>query len=49
MKPVDPRTASAEVKAVFEDIKATRKIKSINNFWRYLAHEPLYSSTPGRA
>jgi len=40
MKPVDPRTASAEVRAVFDDIKATRKVKSVNNFWRYLAHEP---------
>lgn len=40
MKPVDPRTASAEVRAVFEDIKATRKAKTVNNFWRYLAHEP---------
>jgi AhpD family alkylhydroperoxidase len=40
MKPVDPKTASAEVRAVFEDIKASRKVKSVNNFWRYLAHEP---------
>jgi AhpD family alkylhydroperoxidase len=40
MKPVDPKTASEEVRAVFEDIKATRKVKSVNNFWRYLAHEP---------
>ncbi len=40
MKPVDPATASAEVRAVFEDIKATRKVKSVNNFWKYLANEP---------
>ncbi len=40
MKPVDPRTASAEVRAVFEDIKTTRKVKSVNKFWRYLAIEP---------
>jgi AhpD family alkylhydroperoxidase len=40
MKPVDPKTASAEVRAVFEDIKTSRKVKSVNNFWRYLAHEP---------
>lgn len=40
MKPVDPATASGEVRAVFEDIKTTRKVKSVNNFWRYLANEP---------
>jgi len=40
MKPVDPLRASAEVKAVFEDIKATRKVAEVNNFWRYLANEP---------
>jgi AhpD family alkylhydroperoxidase len=40
MKPVDPLLASAEVRAVFEDIKATRKVAEVNNFWRYLANEP---------
>ncbi len=40
MKPVDPLKASAEVKAIFEDIKTTRKVKEVNNFWKYLANEP---------
>ena len=40
MKPVDPLKANAEVKAVFQDIRETRKIKEINNFWKYLANEP---------
>lgn len=40
MKPVDERSAPPEVKAVFEDIKATRNVKDVNNFWKYLAHEP---------
>lgn len=40
MKPIDPTTAAPEVRAVFDDIKATRKVKSVNNFWRYLANEP---------
>lgn len=40
MKPIDPAKASAEVTAVFEDIKTSRKVKSVNNFWRYLANEP---------
>lgn len=40
MKPIDPATASADVKAVFEDIKTTRNVKDLNNFWLYLANEP---------
>lgn len=40
MKPIDPATASPEVKAVFDDIKATRKVDELNNFWLYLANEP---------
>ncbi|HBY63364.1 MAG TPA: alkylhydroperoxidase [Solibacterales bacterium] len=37
---IDPEQASPEVKAVFEDIKATRKTDFINNIWRALAHDP---------
>ena len=40
MKPVDLLKASAEVKAIVEDIKTTRNVKEVNNFWRYLANEP---------
>lgn len=40
MKPIDPLKASAEVRAVFEDIKASRNVKEVNNFWKYLANEP---------
>jgi AhpD family alkylhydroperoxidase len=40
MKPIDYRDASPEVRAVFDDIKATRKLEDVNNFWKYLAHEP---------
>ena len=40
MKPVDPATSSAEVRAILDDIKATRKVKELNNFWLYLANEP---------
>lgn len=40
MQPIDPATASPEVKAVFDDIKATRKVNELNNFWLYLANEP---------
>jgi AhpD family alkylhydroperoxidase len=40
MKPVDPLKASAEVRAVFDDIKVSRNVRDVNNFWRYLANEP---------
>ncbi len=40
MKPIDPATAPPEVKAVFDDIMTTRKVKSVNNFWKYLGNEP---------
>lgn len=40
MKPVDYETASAEVRAVFDDIKSSRNVKDVNNFWKYLANEP---------
>jgi AhpD family alkylhydroperoxidase len=38
--PVDYANASAEVRAVFDDIKATRKLADVNNFWKYLAADP---------
>jgi AhpD family alkylhydroperoxidase len=37
---IDEKTASAEVRAVYDDIKATRKIDWVNNFWRALANHP---------
>ena len=33
--------ASPEVKAVYDDIMATRKTDWINNFWKALAHDPV--------
>jgi AhpD family alkylhydroperoxidase len=38
--PIEYRDASAEVRAVFDDIKRTRKVEDVNNFWKYLAHDP---------
>ena len=37
---VEEAAASAEVRAVYEDIKQTRKVDWINNFWKALAHDP---------
>jgi len=39
-KPVEYERASAEVRAVYDDIMATRKIDWVNNFWKVLAHDP---------
>ena len=33
--------ASPEVRAVYDDIMATRQTDYINNFWRALAHDPV--------
>jgi AhpD family alkylhydroperoxidase len=38
--PIEYRDASAEVRAVFDDIKRSRKVDDVNNFWKYLAHDP---------
>jgi AhpD family alkylhydroperoxidase len=38
---IDYRDASAEVKAVYDDIMATRKTDYINNFWKAIAHDPV--------
>jgi AhpD family alkylhydroperoxidase len=39
-KPIEYAEASPEVRAVFDDIKAWRKIEDVNNFWKYLASDP---------
>ena len=39
-EPIEYADASAEVRAVYDDIMATRKIDWVNNFWKVLAHEP---------
>jgi uncharacterized peroxidase-related enzyme len=37
---VEENEASPEVKAIYEDIKSTRKVDWINNFWKVLANDP---------
>jgi AhpD family alkylhydroperoxidase len=39
-KPIEYGDATPEVRAVFEDIMATRGVNDVNNFWKYLAHDP---------
>jgi len=38
--PVEYADASPEVRAVYDDIMALRKVKDVNNFWKYLARDP---------
>ena len=38
--PIEYNEASPEVRAVFDDIKRTRNVADVNNFWKYLAHDP---------
>ena len=39
-KPLKENQAKGRVKKVFDDIKKSRKIKSIPNFWKYIANNP---------
>ena len=38
---VEYNDAAPEVRAVYDDIMATRKTDWINNFWKALAHDPV--------
>ena len=40
VKPAEDIEANPRVKAVFDDIRATRKSDFVNNMWRYLAFDP---------
>jgi AhpD family alkylhydroperoxidase len=39
--PIEYADASAEVRAVYDGIMATRQTDWINNFWKVLAHDPV--------
>ena len=39
-KLVEYSDASKAVRAVFDDIKQSRKVDDVNNFWKYLARDP---------
>jgi AhpD family alkylhydroperoxidase len=38
--PIEYADAGAEVRAVYDDIMATRKTDWVNNYWKVLAHHP---------
>jgi len=37
---IEYENASAEVRAVYDDIMATRKTGHVTNFWKAIAHDP---------
>ena len=39
-KPIEYADASPAVRAVYDDIKRTRNVPDVNNFWKFLAHDP---------
>ncbi len=39
-KPIEYADASPQVRAVFDDIKQSRSVDDVNNFWKYLANDP---------
>jgi len=40
LRPIQHADAAPEVKAVFDDIMATRSVPDVNDFWKHLAHDP---------
>ena len=41
LKPIEYADALPAVRAVYDDIKTSRNLKDVNNFWKYLAHDPV--------
>ena len=39
-KPINEKEAQGKVKKVFDDIKSSRNIKEVPNFWKYIANDP---------
>jgi AhpD family alkylhydroperoxidase len=39
-QPIEYADALPRVRAVFDDIKRTRNVEDVNNFWKYLAADP---------
>jgi AhpD family alkylhydroperoxidase len=39
-QPIEHAKASRAVRTVFDDIKRTRGVPDVNNFWKYLANDP---------
>ena len=40
-KPIEYDDASSDVRAIFDEIKLARSVEDVNNFWKYLANDPV--------
>lgn len=40
LAPIEVADAAPDARAVFDAILAARGLKDVNNFWKYLAHDP---------
>ena len=40
-KPIEYDHASSDVRAIFDEIKQAREVNDVNNFWKYLANDPV--------
>ena len=40
LQPIEYGDARPSVRDVYDDIKHTRKVEDVNNFWKILAHHP---------
>lgn len=38
---IEYEEAGPDVRAVYDDIMATRQVERVNNFWKALAHDPV--------
>jgi AhpD family alkylhydroperoxidase len=39
-QPIEYAAAAGDVRAIFDDIKASRNVADVNNFWKYLGRDP---------
>ncbi|HIG12835.1 MAG TPA: carboxymuconolactone decarboxylase family protein [Gammaproteobacteria bacterium] len=40
-QPIEYDDASSDVRAIYDEIKQARGINDVNNFWKYLANDPV--------
>ena len=40
LQPIEYTDAQPSVREVYDDIKRTRNVEDVNNFWKFLAHHP---------
>ena len=46
LTPIDYADASPAVRAVYDDVKASRDVPDVNNLWKYPAHDPATLKRP---